>query len=490
MEDFIDLSFVGFVSLFLKLAPFTKVEESFNIQAIHDLVEYGLDTSQFDHVDFPGPVKRTFVGASIVTLFLKPLALLNVEDLQMCARGILAGFNCLALIRLRKCVKTVFPKASLWFAILQFFQFHTAYYASRTLPNFMALPLVNHALCYCVRGDFLTGITWLAFTGAVFRLEVGIFGLCIACIALLFGRVSHYAVVVRMAMGAMAGALLSLCVDSYFWNQLVLPELDSFWFNVIEGKSELWGTEPFAAYFTKYLPTIFIPPTALFFVIPGLVSKRVPSLKIIGLGSFLYVFIMSLQPHKELRFIIYAVPGICMLGASGIASTTSKRTVSSQLLLLLVMGLCALGIAASTFMAYASSFNYPGGEALESLNKIILQRGEPANVFIDIPAKMTGATLFGELPNAAYDKSETVITDWNYNYVITDKLLSSPWETAVSIKSFAGVKISNFLNILKDEKALSSIWQATLDEKSLRPVKEAIDSVIQLKESMYVYEKT
>lgn len=62
----------GLILLHLFVAPYTKVEESFHVQATHDLLVYGfpfgdsVNRAQYDHVEFPGAVPRTAVGATVL----------------------------------------------------------------------------------------------------------------------------------------------------------------------------------------------------------------------------------------------------------------------------------------------------------------------------------------------------------------------------------------------------------------------------------------
>jgi alpha-1,6-mannosyltransferase len=72
------------VCLHLLVAPYTKVEESFHIQAVHDILKYGIPTgdvsgilAHYDHATFPGAVPRTFVGAVVLAGLSQPFIWLN-----------------------------------------------------------------------------------------------------------------------------------------------------------------------------------------------------------------------------------------------------------------------------------------------------------------------------------------------------------------------------------------------------------------------------
>lgn len=137
--------------LHLLAAPYTKVEESFNLQATHDILAYGTPThdiharlsSAYDHFTFPGAVPRTFVGSVLLAGLGQPwIALAGFQHAQFIVRAVLGCFNAACLVVFGGAVREAFGKgAARWWVLLSVSQFHVVFYLSRTLPNMFAFGL-------------------------------------------------------------------------------------------------------------------------------------------------------------------------------------------------------------------------------------------------------------------------------------------------------------------------------------------------------------
>lgn len=500
--DHFDYMVIVMVGFYLTLAPFTKVEESFNMQAIHDMVYYGSsDLSKYDHVDFPGSVPRTFVGAGVLALIARALKSVAFKgamkfDIQLLTRGALGIINAICFMMLRHSIADFFTLSryptlgttiASFFAAFQFSQFHMIYYASRTLPNMIAMPLVTIALSKSITGYFDTTITLLAVAGVIFRSEILLLTAIYTFLCLVQRRVYFSTAVFAGLKGVFIGAAISVAVDSYFWQNgtpcfnpleqfsIVFPELQGFIFNVIEGNSSEWGVSPYSQYFLVDLPKLILNPIVLLLIPLGYVkdpSGKRGHLKLLGLTATLYIAIYSLQPHKEWRFIIYTIPIYTLLAAVGATSIWEKRnTAKVYMLASVVIILTTLAtFILSCFMGSISSFNYPGGFALEAFHDLpevakhtfhFGERGQayvdPIVVHVDVPACMTGAIRFGESEDQTesgaiiYDKTEdkeSLEDLWDgFDYVITTEELTN-MELADTITALTRVDAKEALRTL------------------------------------------
>ena len=475
-----DLLLPAIILLHLLASPYTKVEESFNVQATHDILHYGIPlrnsstalATRFDHVEFPGAVPRTFVGALLLAGTSMPLGalLLSPPSQQLLIRVLLGLANAAALRSLRKAVDTAFGRtAGRWFVLLQASQFHVMYYASRPLGNMFAFALTTLAQRNLVLVKAMASksprsslrrrmaLYLLTIAAVVFRAEVAILLAVETAFLLVQQRVSLLNEVIPTGiLGALIGLVSTVGIDSFFWQQFPLwPEFAAFYYNAILGKSSDWGIEPFRFYIFNAIPRLLLNPVVWAVCIPFALSNKTlqrTSSQIL-LPHFVFITIYSLLPHKEWRFIIYSIPAFTVV-ASGTAGWCCARQGKSLLyramvLLLSVSTLACFGV--SIVSLYISSLSYPGGEALHRLHTYAAaEANSSVRVYMDNLACQTGVTRFQQVnPAWMYDKTEDENTlrhpdFWQqFDYVLaeTPESVLGKWEPVEVVESFAGVTL-------------------------------------------------
>lgn len=445
--------------------PYTKVEESFTIQAVHDIISYGTRSDalrRYDHQVFPGAVPRSFVGPLLLSGISYPIIWLSrlVEvietsaDVQLIVRLCLAASNAVAVAFFcqqvfatnsntgkRGYAQTAEQQrlAGL-FLLITATQFHFAFWASRTIPNSIALPFVVIALALVCRNvgtstksskrtsaDARRAIWLLTFNSVVLRLEIVATLIPVGLYLLATRKVSLWN---GVKTGATAGAfsvLLTALVDTYFWQdlaqapasnafhafvsalrsvpgggdgpRLLWPELHALLFNVVEGKSSEWGVSLWHAYFTSMVPKLLaltLPLVAggtlqLLLFRPTPIEARARFLLLIAVT---HISILSMLGHKEWRFVFYVLPALNVVAAIG-ASILLRTWLGKAILTAVIL----LQVGISWFTGHLSAINYPGGEALKLLHEQFSQHpgnfsGGQVVVHIDVLPAMTGVTLF------------------------------------------------------------------------------------------------
>lgn len=553
----------GLILAHLLYSPYTKVEESFNIQAVHDILNYGVypeDVLQsYDHVKFPGVVPRTFVGSVCIAGVVKVIDLVASQLLgssflvdeaqaqlhvQIIARAVLGLANVLGIMAIRKSLDKLLGSSGksklvgFFYTLMFLSQFHILFYATRTLPNFIALPFVNFGLSKILLGD-MSGLSWLAFSGVVFRMEVGVLAAVVAVVSsVVFGQSGIFQNALTLVVSSAVGCFVSFQVDSYFWREAVLPELVAFKFNIIHGKSIEWGVEPYSAYFTKYIVNFFRPPHVLFLCLFGLAvdparaalspkkdGKSLEnhpyfnSLRVLGVSAVLFVAAMSFQPHKEWRFIVYIIPIFNALAGNGLAHLWARRSklFAHKLLFVFMIGSTLISFVLSTFMSFASSFNYPGGEAIEWVNEYVSTKNhsEKVVVHMEVPACMTGITRFTQFHDdrIVYDKTENtteLVQIWNdISILITHRDLQTPqgqglpvydasnWQQLTLVGAFKSVRTLPFVRetiaVMKQPKARNELLFSIIDELKrgeFSALQEFLQGSIVVQPYLYIYERT
>ncbi|XP_061178921.1 dol-P-Man:Man(7)GlcNAc(2)-PP-Dol alpha-1,6-mannosyltransferase-like [Saccostrea echinata] len=453
--------------LHIVVCPFTKVEESFNIQAAHDILYHGININQYDHLEFPGVVPRTFLGplALAVTtypaVFLCQCLKLSKFISQYLVRIALGLYVLAALSAFGNAIKFRFgPGVKRWMFIITATQFHFMFYMSRPLPNTFALVLVLFALAAWIRqnhGQFL----WISGAAIIiFRSELAVFLGLILAAELFSKRLSFTDFLKHVIPAGILLLSLTVLVDSFFWRRWLWPEGEVLWFNTVENKSSQWGTEPFMWYFTSALPRAL---SMSFFLVPLGITLN-PHLRPLLIPAIGYVLLYSNLPHKELRFIIYVIPIFNVVAASAVSKMLANSSKSCFKKLVALAAVCHIigNITCTTVFLFVSHQNYPGGQAMQKLHQ--LEKPYIAiNLHIDVAAAQTGVTRFTQINSKwRYNKTEDILPgsqemlDFSHLFVSDDDILQFYQSTHSVI-----AKIDGFDTLRVDIRSLPPIVVTT-----------------------------
>eukprot|EP00962_Isochrysis_galbana_P044152 scaffold17034_cov90-Isochrysis_galbana.AAC.2 len=303
---------LGAVALYALACPYTKVEESFNLQATHDLLFHRADLQAYDHHAFPGVVPRTFAGALCLAAAAAPVVLpLHALGLpkwyaQLAVRLVLGLASACATLAVRRAARARFGRATAdAHLLLCLCQFHPLFYASRTLPNTFGTLVAAVATEAWLRHSHRRALAALTVGIVVFRADLllllGPYAVLVAAT-----RRLPLPTVVATGLTAAAAALLATApVDSVLWRRPLWPEAQVLLANTVGNMSAGYGSAPWHWYFSSALPRALTLAYPLALLAPAVAPHPAAEFALLPLAA---VSLYSLLPHKELRFVLYAVP--------------------------------------------------------------------------------------------------------------------------------------------------------------------------------------
>lgn len=329
------------------------------------------------------------------------------------------------------------PTQAAFFGLACCSQFHLLFYMSRTLPNTFALVMVLLGFTLWLQERYTRTIFLFTFTAVVFRFEVVLLLAPLLLDALLRRRIGLFWIVWCGVVFGLLSLAATVALDSPLWGRLLWPEGSGLLFNVVENKSSLYGVSPWHYYLTSALPRALLGSLPL--AVLGLLLQ--PRARRLALPGLTLIAAFSLLPHKELRFIFYALP-LLNAAAAGAAEGLWRR--GGRLGRLVVAGLLLASLLCSGVMFLASAHNYPGGHALSTLHELRGRDGPAgASVWLSDLACQSGVTRFLQLrPDWLYSKTpEAAVELADFTYLIAEQATVPGFRQIAEIEAFAGLRL-------------------------------------------------
>lgn len=193
---------------------------------------------------------------------------------------------------------------------------------------------------------------WLSLAVGL-RLQNGLF--CLGALGMLLAARRRADAGVLLGV-LLLGALAYGAVDQLTWGAPFHSARQYLRFNVLEGRSSSFGTEPFFHYLRAGVTAeglTMIPLVAL----TAFGARSRPQIPLIALGFFV---VHSLIPHKELRFLFPLIPLLCAQAAVGLDRLAEPKRLGAAL------GVLALSVGSlatfRTLTFWRLGISNPSGE--------------------------------------------------------------------------------------------------------------------------------
>ncbi|GAB2284288.1 dolichyl-P-Man:Man(7)GlcNAc(2)-PP-dolichol alpha-1,6-mannosyltransferase [Dionaea muscipula] len=447
-----DMVLGSIAAFYVFTVPYTKVEESFNMQAMHDIIYHRHHLDKYDHLEFPGVVPRTFIGALFVSTLASPvMSILSFLSLpkfySLIAVRLMLGCIILSTLHFfRAQIRRKFGhQVEAFFVAFTAIQFHLLFYCTRPLPNILALGLVNMSYGYLLKRSYYKALDFLIAATIIFRCDTLLL-LCPICLGLLLARSISLWKAIKHCFGTVLLCVgFTILVDTIMWRRLLWPEFEVFWFNSVLNRSSEWGVHPFHWYFTSALPRSLLLVYPLF-TLSLLLDRRILAYV---LPVLFFIVLYSKLPHKELRFIISSVPIFNFAAAISASRIYNNRKKSFwRLLYALMLGLLLISLGCTLIFFVASYENYPSGYALKKLHQMghSDHRAGDIMVHIDSFSAMNGITRFCENDHPwRYSKEERILPNElqnrNFTYLVNEHSRIDGFQCLFKIDGFSGVRL-------------------------------------------------
>jgi GPI mannosyltransferase 3 len=178
--------------------------------------------------------------------------------------------------------------------------------------------------------------------------------------------------------------LLGLLVDSYFYRKLTLSWWNFYEWNVLKGVSNFYGREPAAYHLKVTLPLMLN--TQVFYFGLG-IWRGAWRRELIGLTMAVFLWLSSMQTHKETRFLAPIYPLILICTSFGAQQVNLLLAKKQRVLRLLAKLILASVICSNILIAwFYSRVHYSGAyEILDKINDSARETGGSVSVFILTP---------------------------------------------------------------------------------------------------------